>query len=300
MLAAVTLGTSVIATCGVVIATLLQLAASKLRRDNDSLTNQINQLLPQTQCAQCGYPGCRPYAEAIARGESINRCPPGGEETIRELAELLGRPEIPLDPNCGDARPGIRAIIREAECIGCTLCIQACPVDAIVGAPQWMHTVIEAECTGCKLCVEPCPVDCIDLVQPLMDSHEAIPTTPAPHMECIRCGECEDVCPKDLLPQSLYWYREDNQALEALDLDHCIECRQCDRACPSDIPLTTHFQAARSRIAARQNREAQAHHAEKRYLARELRITSHRDQIRQRPTSNEKQALLDQIKKQIS
>ncbi len=121
----------------------------------------IDALLPQTQCGECGYMGCKPYAEAIARGEAINRCPPGGDTTIAALASLLDKPIVALD---GIIKPDRVAFIREAECIGCTKCIQACPVDAIVGAAKLMHTVIADECTGCDLCVEPCPVDCIDML----------------------------------------------------------------------------------------------------------------------------------------
>lgn len=127
-----------------------------------NLIQRIDSLLPQTQCGKCGHPGCRPYAEGIATGETIDKCPPGGDETIVALARLLGRPVIALDTTRGFAPPRI-AVIREAECIGCTKCIQACPVDAIVGAAKLMHTVIETECTGCELCLAPCPVDCIDL-----------------------------------------------------------------------------------------------------------------------------------------
>lgn len=126
---------------------------------------RIDYLLPQTQCGRCGYAGCRPYAEAIARGDTdINRCPPGGETTITALADLLDREPKPLDPDCGEHKGPRRAVIDEPECIGCTKCIQACPVDAIVGAAKQMHTVIANECTGCELCIPPCPVDCIDLV----------------------------------------------------------------------------------------------------------------------------------------
>lgn len=122
----------------------------------------IDELLPQTQCRQCGLSGCRPYAEAIARGVSpINRCPPGGPEVITELAALLEVDALPLDEACGFAAAPAVAVIDEATCIGCTLCIAACPVDAIVGARRLMHTVIAAECTGCGLCLPPCPVDCI-------------------------------------------------------------------------------------------------------------------------------------------
>lgn len=140
-------------------------AANKLRADSNPLVDSIDALLPQTQCGQCAYPGCRPYAEAVAAGEAdINQCPPGGEEGVIALAELLGREPKPLNPEFGSAPTSpVVAYIREDECIGCTLCIQACPVDAIVGANKLMHTVITEECTGCELCIPPCPVDCIDL-----------------------------------------------------------------------------------------------------------------------------------------
>ena len=127
-----------------------------------SLIQRIDALLPQTQCGKCGHPGCKPYAEGIASGEPINKCPPGGSETIAALAELLKVPVLELDTSRGSA-PAQIAYIREAECIGCTKCIQACPVDAIVGAAKLMHTVIIDECTGCDLCVAPCPVDCIEM-----------------------------------------------------------------------------------------------------------------------------------------
>ncbi|MCU1782079.1 electron transport complex subunit RsxB [Pseudomonas sp. 13B_2.1_Bac1] len=127
-----------------------------------NLIQRIDALLPQTQCGKCGHPGCKPYAEGIARGEAINKCPPGGQETIAGLALLLRVPALELDTSRGEA-PAQVAYIREAECIGCTKCIQACPVDAIVGAAKLMHTVIVDECTGCDLCVAPCPVDCIEI-----------------------------------------------------------------------------------------------------------------------------------------
>lgn len=129
-----------------------------------TLAQRIDALLPQTQCTKCGFPGCRPYAEAIAEGAAdINRCPPGGAEGIARLASLLDRPPRDLDPACGVETPRRAAFIDESRCIGCTLCIQACPVDAIVGAPKQMHTVLISQCTGCDLCVPACPVDCIDL-----------------------------------------------------------------------------------------------------------------------------------------
>ena len=139
----------------------------RFKVEGNPVVDQIDAILPQTQCGQCGYPGCRPYAEAIANNhEAINRCPPGGEATINELADLLGVEPIPLDAEHGEEKtlPTV-AFIREDECIGCTKCIQACPVDAILGAAKLMHTVIISECTGCDLCVDPCPVDCIDMVE---------------------------------------------------------------------------------------------------------------------------------------
>ncbi len=140
-------------------------AARKFRVESDPVVDRIDAILPQTQCGQCNYPGCRPYAEAIAAGEAqINQCPPGGEAGIRSLADLLGLEPIPLNPDHGEEKPDTVAVIDEMLCIGCKLCIQACPVDAILGAAKQMHTVIESECTGCDLCLPPCPVDCIAIV----------------------------------------------------------------------------------------------------------------------------------------
>jgi electron transport complex protein RnfB len=128
------------------------------------LAERIDALLPQTQCTECGYDGCRPYAEAIAAGAAdIDQCPPGGDEGVARLAELLGREAKPLNPAHGEYRPPQLAVIDEAACIGCAKCIRACPVDAIVGASKLMHTVIASWCTGCGLCMPPCPVDCIAL-----------------------------------------------------------------------------------------------------------------------------------------
>jgi len=129
-----------------------------------ALADQIDALLPQTQCTKCSFDGCRPYAEAIATGQApINRCPPGGHEGIVRLARLLGQPVLELDPSCGVEGPHRKARIVEALCIGCTKCIVACPVDAIIGAPKRMHTVIESLCSGCDLCLPACPVDCIEM-----------------------------------------------------------------------------------------------------------------------------------------
>jgi electron transport complex protein RnfB len=143
----------------------LGLAAHRLEAHDDAVVEQINALLPQTQCGQCGYPGCRPYAVALAAGDARqNQCPPGGEATILALSRLLNQPNIPLDAAFGATRQPEVAVIAEDACIGCGLCLQACPVDAILGAPQYMYTVISSECTGCELCIAPCPVDCITLL----------------------------------------------------------------------------------------------------------------------------------------
>jgi electron transport complex protein RnfB len=150
---------------------LLAYAARRFNVDDEPLIERINALLPQTQCGQCGHRGCRPYAAAIAAGSAINRCPPGGDLTIHALARLLARQPQPLDPTHGKEDQRKIAYIREPECIGCTKCIQACPVDAILGSAKHLHTVIASECTGCDLCVAPCPVDCIDMI-PLRNAHQ--------------------------------------------------------------------------------------------------------------------------------
>lgn len=153
-----------LAAIGLIAGALLGYAAVRFRVEGDPVVERINALLPQTQCGQCGYPGCKPYAEAIANGDKFNKCPPGGQATVQALADLLDAEAEPLDAPGGE-KPRMVAFIREAECIGCTKCLQACPVDAIVGAAKQMHTVIVDECTGCDLCVEPCPVDCIDMLE---------------------------------------------------------------------------------------------------------------------------------------
>lgn len=157
---------AVLALLGLAIAfgLLLGFASVRFRVEGNPIVEQIDGMLPQTQCGQCGYPGCRPYAEAIAEGDAINKCPPGGQSTVEALADLLDLEALPLEGGVEEEPVKTVAYIREDECIGCTKCIQACPVDAILGAAKLMHTVIETECTGCDLCVEPCPVDCIDML----------------------------------------------------------------------------------------------------------------------------------------
>ncbi len=155
-----------------VLGVALGYAALKFKVEGDPLIARIDAILPQTQCGQCNYPGCKPYATAIANGEAdINQCPPGGEAGVQALADLLGVEAKPLNAEHGETKPKAVAFIDEDTCIGCTLCIQACPVDAILGAAKHMHTIIASECTGCELCLPPCPVDCITM-EPIEETPE--------------------------------------------------------------------------------------------------------------------------------
>jgi len=148
----------------ILIGAVLGYASLKFKVEGDPLVEKIDAILPQTQCGQCGFPGCKPYATAMANGEAdINQCPPGGDDGIHKLADLLGREYKPLNAENGTEKPKSVAFIDEATCIGCTLCLQACPVDAIAGAAKQMHTIIAPLCTGCELCIAPCPVDCISM-----------------------------------------------------------------------------------------------------------------------------------------
>lgn len=180
---------------------LLGYAAEQFKTAGNPVADEINKLLPQTQCGQCGYPGCRPYAEAIANGAAINKCPPGGAAGIQALATLLDVAPIPLDEEHGTAHAApMVAFIREAECIGCTKCILACPVDAILGAAKQMHTVISDLCTGCDLCVEPCPVDCIDMIsQPesLHTWHWPLPDPVGRSIDLIATDSTHSAAPRD-------------------------------------------------------------------------------------------------------
>lgn len=153
----------VLAVLAAIFGIILGFASVRFKVEADPIVEQIDAILPQTQCGQCGFPGCRPYAEAIANGEIINKCPPGGQATIEKLADLMGV-EVPQASD--EVTNSIKkvAFIHEDMCIGCTKCIQACPVDAIVGGTKAMHTVIKDECTGCDLCVSPCPTDCIEMI----------------------------------------------------------------------------------------------------------------------------------------
>jgi electron transport complex protein RnfB len=163
MMTSIFIAVAVLTIVAIFFGVILGFAADRFKVEGDPIIDQVEALLPQTQCGQCGYPGCRPYAEAIANGDKVNKCPPGGTATMEKLAELMGVDQEPLNAEAQESVKKV-AYIREDECIGCTKCIQACPVDAILGAGKLMHTVIAKDCTGCDLCVEPCPVDCIDMI----------------------------------------------------------------------------------------------------------------------------------------
>lgn len=276
---------------------LLGYAAQTFKVQGEPLVDKIETLLPQTQCAQCGFPGCKPYAQAIAKDEAdINQCPPGGEETIIALANLLGKEPKKLNPQFGETKPKSIAVIIEEDCIGCAKCLPACPVDAILGANKFMHTVIASECTGCELCITPCPVDCI-VMQPVPE----MPTPVASRFEskfdqpaepCIRCGECANVCPMQLLPQQLYWHSQAENLiqLQAFDLSACIECGKCDLACPSQIPLVHHFREMKGKITEKAQQDKAAALAKQRYENQQQRKQRQFEEQAEK-TRKQKQAL---------
>jgi electron transport complex protein RnfB len=299
---------------GLGVGALLGTVARAFRVVSDPVVEKINDLLPQTQCGQCGFPGCKPYAAAIASGDAINKCPPGGKHTIEKIADLLNISVLPLDTSYGIEEIKKVAVIREAECIGCAKCIPACPVDAILGAPKFMHTVIESECTGCDLCVEPCPVDCIDMVAIEADHSAAISAiaiTSEPQA-CINCGLCSVECPVDLQPHTLYKACRvgDLQEAQALNLMHCIECSKCDVVCPSHIPLVAYYQHSKSVLKAETANIERAERAKRRFELHQQRLeklsvveeqrrqkrAQLASQSRQQFTSENIQAALERVK----
>lgn len=277
---------------GLVTLSALSLVFSRrhLAPDEDRVVEELNSLLPQTQCAQCGYPGCRPYAEALADGAPVNLCPPGGQETAQQLAAKLGRSSEPL---ILEEPAPVLARIVESECIGCTLCISACPVDAIVGAAQKLHTVLSDVCTGCELCLPPCPVDCIELdALPRIEG----PEFPTETMACINCGFCVTACPRTLQPHLLYLSSQAPEIPDELRLEDCIECRRCDQVCPSQIPLTSAFQAAKHKQAGRHQVKKAAAFNEARYQARQSRLDDQRDTLVSKPSQKDRESLLNLIR----
>lgn len=226
----------------VVLSVARRVLAGKEDANADAVVVAIDAVLPQSQCAQCGYPGCRPYAEAVAACERLDLCPPGGSRVVVALEELLGR-----DANAEMSEP-VDAVARivEADCIGCALCIEACPVDAIAGASKYLHAVIPERCTGCELCIPACPVDCIELVARSTEVTEPPAPGNAAAVACIGCGRCEDACPVDLKPEVLHVAFETG-ATDTSAID-CIECTACTRACPSGIDLVGEFGALKHRL----------------------------------------------------
>jgi len=232
---------------GLAAAVLLSIArralAGKQDANEDAVVIAIDALLPQSQCAQCGYPGCRPYAEAVAAGERIDLCPPGGPRLVAALEESLGRS---ADAELAEPADEVARIV-EADCIGCALCIDACPVDAIAGTSKFLHAVIPERCTGCELCIPACPVDCIELVARSNEGAGA-PTDPAnaSALPCIACGWCEKACPVDLDARALHVAFETGASNNAVF--DCIECTACTRACPSGIDLVGEFRMLKHRL----------------------------------------------------
>lgn len=249
LLAAIAAMAALGAACG----GLLGFASSRFRAEGSRIAERIDALLPQTQCGQCGYPGCRPYAEAIAAGDAINKCPPGGAAGIGALASLLGVEPLPLNAEHGEESAPCVAFILEDECIGCAKCIQACPVDAIVGAAKQMHTVIAAECTGCDLCVAPCPVDCIEMrpverpAGSLAPQRRERPAAPAGARLIASDRRAEPGsgrgAVKNVNPSPLAHPRFAEPAAASA----CIRCGFCAEACPAELLPQQLYRFARAR-----------------------------------------------------
>lgn len=246
-----------------------------------ALTDKVERLLPQTQCAQCGYAGCRPYAQAIVDGAAeIDLCPPGGDTVVQSLAELLNcsdtlHSDVP-HANLSTPAP-VKAEIDEEQCIGCALCLPVCPVDAIVGAPQYLHTVLSEQCTGCELCVAPCPVDCIRM-HTITEPPPAPASAPSAALPCIHCGACDSVCPEHLHAKDLYHHirMEQWDTVDEKNIIECTECDLCVPVCPSHIPLSDFYRYAKQKLQTREQSEQLAAEANARYQRHLKRHTEHR------------------------
>jgi RnfABCDGE-type electron transport complex B subunit len=220
-------------------------------------TERLLAILPHTQCRQCGYAGCAPYAEALRAGEATpDACLPGGASLRHQLSGLLNLPDQVTPPEMlAPLPPPVLALIDEETCIGCAKCLDACPVDAIVGASHQLHAVLNAACTGCGLCLPPCPVDCITLVPgplpvggwPSAASRAATTIQQTAAVDCTACGACVPVCPEGLHPQALLVAVQTLALADAATggVARCTECHACDEVCPSKIPLAAHFAHAK-------------------------------------------------------
>jgi electron transport complex protein RnfB len=265
----------------IVFAVGVLLIRGNVAKDEEALISTIDRLLPQTQCAQCGYPGCKPYAQAVTEGENIDLCPPGGPQLVAELSDLMG---IAIPDRRLDDPVKMIALIDEKECIGCALCLAPCPVDAIVGAQGFMHTVLNRDCTGCELCIAPCPVDCISLVpadknelQIIEDVFQVLGSG------CINCGQCAPACPKELIPDQLLKLGSAKLWSQAssLQLQDCIECSLCDSVCPSEINLAQFFAHGKTIERQRQNVETEKIRILDRYEHRQHRLKAKEEQTNQ-------------------
>jgi RnfABCDGE-type electron transport complex B subunit len=253
---------------------------------NRAHADEINPLLPQTQCRQCGFDGCRPFADAVVVGNApVTGCTPGGALIAERLRRVLCAPSnaIPASEWVVPAPAPVVARIRPDECIGCARCLEACPVDAIAGAPRFLHTILADACTGCGLCLPPCPVDCIELLPhpahvrdwPDADSQTARAIVDAAAMPCTDCGACAAACPEGLAPVSLL------STVTALDFDaangaglaSCTACGACSSVCPSRIPLAAYFSQAKSIAAAELRMREMTAQAVRRQARRAERIS---------------------------
>jgi len=246
------------------------------------LADQVLARLPRTDCGACSEAGCAPYAAAVASGHAaLTACTPGGALLTQTLRRVLGEPGEPTLADFLTPLPApARAVIRDADCIGCTKCIAVCPTDAILGARQQLHGILDADCTGCGLCLPPCPVDCIDIVPreevPACSSPESRAALAAgPGIEaCTDCGACAPACPSGLQPAALARALRglDTEAARALDLDRCTACGACDGVCPMRIPLTAHFVHGHALLATAADADRRAAHAAERGEARVRRL----------------------------